>query len=186
MIGTLKLPTFSLNAIYTDDNQKKVFKLIDQLNEQNRDIVGEAFIRIMEDKKTGTTPTALSQYAKQRRKHNGTTKIEEEQVSLEEQIEGSDFQKLSSSTLIVSFEDEAIMRCDTDNIVEQFLTFRQEWYFKDGHDISRLLQLALRDGDIQATWKLRRLFVEKEEMDYLKYLLENSEAIEKIKKLLWR
>lgn len=105
---------------------------------------------------------------------------------MEEQFEDIDLGKFSSSSLSVAFEDEAIMRCDTDYMVNQFLDFRQEWIIKDGYDISRLLQLALLDKDIQATWKLRWVFEENQEMEYLKYLLQNPEAIEKIKNRLWK
>lgn len=179
------LPTFSVNPQATDDTQKKTIKLIAQMDDSNREYVGEAFIRLIEGKKSYTTPAALSQYVKYRRKHQGTTKIEEDQVSLEEQFEDIDLGKFSSSSLSVSFEDEAIMRCDTEYMVNQFLDFRQEWYIKDGYDISRLLELALLDKDVQATWKLRWIFEENKEMDYLKYLLQNTRALEKIKTLLW-
>ena len=186
MLKVLNLQTFTVNPPLTDEKQKEIINLIKQMDNGNLDLVGEAFIRIMEDKKSYITTAALSQYAKYRRKHQGTTKIEEEQVSLEEQFENIDLGKFSSSSLSVDFEDEAIMRCDTQYMVNQFLDFRQEWVIKDGYDISRLLQLALLDKDIQATWKLRWVFEENQEMEYLKYLLQNPEAIEKIKNRLWK
>ena len=51
--------------------------------------------------------------------------------------------------------------------------------------LSRLLELALVDEDIQARWKLQWLFKDKNEMEFLKEILENPGAIEKIKTLIW-
>ena len=99
MLKTLNLQTFTLNPPLTDEKQKMIIDLIKQMDNGNLDLVGEAFIRIMEDKKSYITTAALSQYARYRKKHQGTTKIEEEQVSLEEQFEDIDLGKFSSSSL---------------------------------------------------------------------------------------
>ena len=58
------LPTFSVNPQPTDYKQKRIIKLISQVNESNRDTLGEAFIRIMEDKKSYITTENLNLYVK--------------------------------------------------------------------------------------------------------------------------
>ena len=56
------LPTFSVNPQPTDYKQKRIIKLISQVNESNRDTLGEAFIRIMEGKK----PTKVKKSGEQK------------------------------------------------------------------------------------------------------------------------
>ena len=61
MLKTLNLQTFTLNPPLTDEKQKMIIDLIKQMDNGNLDLVGEAFIRIMEDKKSYITTAALSQ-----------------------------------------------------------------------------------------------------------------------------
>lgn len=185
MSKKVNLPTFSVNEKVTDDKQKKVFDLIEQINDQNRDTVGEAFIRIIEGKKSRLTPASLNQYAKDRKNYQIKEDAKEKKISLDENLEEFEIGKLSSSIPTVRFEDEVIRRCDTEYMVNRFLDLRQEWYFGIGYDIARLLGLSLLLEDFQARLKLQMVFEKQKEMEFLKELLENPEAIEKIKDMFW-
>lgn len=185
MGSIFNLPTFSVNPQATEDKQKRIIKLIKQANASNMDVLGEAFIRIIEADKPNRDMASLSKFAKTYRACQIIEEARKQTVSLEEQFEELESSEISKFIPSVSFEDEVIKRCDTEYMVEQFLAFRQKWVFKDGYDISRLLELALLDNDVQATWKLRWIFEENKEMDYLKDLLQNAGAIERIKTLLW-
>ena len=59
-----KLPTFSVNPQTTDDQQKRIIKLIKQANSSNMDVLGEAFIRIIEADKPNRDMASLSKFAK--------------------------------------------------------------------------------------------------------------------------
>ena len=180
-----KLPTFSVNPQTTDDQQKRIIKLIKQANASNMDVLGEAFIRIIESEKSNRDTASLSKFAKTYRACQIIEEARKQTVSLEEQFEELESSEISKFIPTVSFEDEVIIRCDTEYLVNRFLDLRQEWYFSEGKDISRLLELALVDEDIQARWKLQWLFKDKNEMEFLKEILENPGAIEKIKTLIW-
>lgn len=175
------LPTFSVNPQPTDYKQKRIIKLISQVNESNRDTLGEAFIRIMEGKKPNSDCSALNKYASTYKKCQILEEARKQTVSLEEQFEEAELKELSGNIPTVSFEDELITKCDTEYMVRRFLDLRQAWYYEVGHDILRLLELALLDEDIQARWKLQLVFREQQEMDFLKEFLQNPYAVEKIK-----
>ena len=169
--------TFSANLNVLDNEKvKKAAKLLAELNEQNREHAGAAYISIMEDKFTGKR-FSLSAYANKADKNLAIRA--NDKVSLPQ----DDDEYSDNAQFSYSVEDAAIRDSDIDNIVEYFLDLREKWFLKKGVDLWRLVELADKYKDKKATNKLYYLLEENDELDLFSDLIADRKVMEALYKI---
>lgn len=178
--------SFSVNSCLDKDKAKKVAKLVKEMNSYNADYVGEAYIHLMTGRKNNNV--SLNNYAKAKKKEevrdvqkydrNEENLIESE--DLEQGLSGTDFRNICDDA---NYEDMSIDMADIDYYVDSFLDIREFIYFKGGHDIWRLLELADRK-DKQALIKLRMILDEYHIGDFIYEFLSCPYNLYRVKQIL--
>ena len=114
--------TFSVNSELTKDQRIKIFNLMEQMNDFNRELLGEAYINIVCGEKRAGEHIVLNKYAADRIVYQ---KLEDErngEVSLEEQFEEIDWEVAPSSFIVDGFEDDVIRNVDSEDLLKEFLS----------------------------------------------------------------
>ena len=174
------MPTFSLNVNYYE-KLPQIKKLESQLKDSNREYWYEAYISIFDTKRKNIN-FSLDNYSKKTALYDKIDAAKSEELSIEGMVESYD--DIDSFSLPTeSFEDDVIMRCDTENIVKQFLDMRENLWLLEGYDIWRLLELSLFYRDRQAALKLRMVMEDAEQTEFFMYLLKNKAAIDRLKEI---
>lgn len=176
--------TFSVNNELTKEQRIKIFNLIEQMNEFNRETIGEAYIKIVKGKKNDEKIVVLNKYAEERIFYQ---KLEDErigEVSLEEQFEEIDWEVTPSSFIVDGFEDEVIRRADSEDLVKEFLSLRKKKVLKRGIDIWRLIELIYKENDEEAITALPMYCDKPEEKTLLATIFRMPDIIEKLDNML--
>lgn len=177
------LMTFSLNEELSIEKRKKIFKLVDQINDFNRDRIGEAFLKIVEGKNIRDKSVSLNRFAKSRNFYENIDNTNQNaEVSLEEQLGEATFGNKPMFSR-ASFEEDIISACDTDNIVKEFLELRKTLFIEKGIDIWRLMELVQLDDKI-AVKKFRKVVEEQQKEEFFEYLAKNHAAMKKLNDIL--
>lgn len=177
------MPTFSLNVNYYE-KVPQIRRLESQLKDSNREYWYEAYISIFEGKQRNIN-FSLDNYSKKTLRYDKIDAAKSEELSIEGMVEKyDDIDGFSVPT--ESFEDDVVMRCDTENMVKQFLDLRENLWLLNGCDIWRLLELTLFYRDRQAAIKLRMVMEDEEQTEFFMYLLKNRKAIDRLKEIFKR
>lgn len=176
--------TFSVNNELTGEQRIKIFKLMEQINEFNRELLGEAYINIVCGKKRAGEHIILNKYAEERIVYQ---KLEDErigEVSLEEQFEEIDWDITPSSFIVDGFEDDVIRNADSEDLLKEFLVLRKKKFLKRGIDIWRLIELIYKENDAEAIMMLPIYCDKPEEKTLLANIFRMPDIIEKLDNML--
>lgn len=176
--------TFSVNNELTGEQRIKIFNLIEQMNEFNRELLGEAYINIVCGKKRTGEHIVLNKYAEERIVYQ---KLEDERtgdVSLEEQFEEIDWEVAPSSFIMDGFEDDVIRKADSEDMIKEFLALRKKKFLKRGIDIWRLIELIYKENDAEAIAMLSIYCDKSEEKTLLASIFRMPDMIEKLNNML--
>lgn len=176
--------TFSVNNELTKEQRIKIFNLMEQMNEFNCELVGEAYINIVCGKKRAGEHIVLNKYAEERIVYK---KLEDERtgdVSLEEQFEEIDWDIPPSSFIVDGFEDDIIRKADSEGLLKEFLALRKKKFLKRGIDIWRLIELIYKENDAEAITMLPIYCDKLEEKTLLASIFRLPDMIEKLDNML--
>jgi len=175
--------TFSVNNELTKEQRIKIFNLIEQMNDFNRELLGEAYINIVCGKKRAGEKIVLNKYAEDCMMYQ---KLEDERigdVSLEEQFEETNTE-IISSFVVDGFEDDVIRQADADDMIKEFLALRKKKFLKRGIDIWRLIELIYKENDAEAIVVLPEYCNKPEEKTLLANIFRLPDVIEKLDNML--
>ena len=176
--------TFSVNNELTKEQRIKIFNLMEQMNDYNRELLGEAYINIVCGKKRAGEHIVLNRYAEERIVYQ---KLEDErngEVSLEEQFEEIDWEIAPSSFVVDGFEDDVIRKADSEDLLKEFLALRKKKFLKRGIDIWRLIELIYKENDAEAIAVLPKYCDKPEEKTLLASIFRMPDIIEKLDNML--
>lgn len=171
------LPTFSVNInLYSEEKMKRVSKLVLEINDFNRDSVGDKFVSIMEGHKN--SEQSLESYHRKSIRNQAIKKLEQTDITTKDE-DGEDFGMLDIAE-DYSVEDAVIKTLEDDGLVKAFLDYRENTWLSEGSDVWRLMQLV-EMGDKLAGYKLRNLLEETDGAELIRDVIENKSVYRKIK-----
>lgn len=175
--------TFSVNCVVTPEKAEKIAKLVSEINEYNRDSAGIAYLNIVENrgknKECGHTSLNSLQARREFNMYADNAKKQDKVVEVDDEVNVRNF----SSSLSYNIEESVIRTNDTENIVKEFLKWREKIFLKRGYDIYRLIELALLE-DKQAYIKIYTIFKDFKILDLLTDVFLNKKVIPKLKEIL--
>jgi len=153
------------------------------MNEYNRDSAGIAYLNIVENrgknKEFGHTSLNSLQARREFNMHADNAKKQDKVVEVDDEVNVRNF----SSSLSYNIEESVIRNNDTENIVKEFLKWREKIFLKRGYDIYRLIELALLE-DKQAYIKIYTIFKDFKILDLLTDVFLNKKVIPRLKEIL--
>ena len=163
--------TFSVNPQMDDVKAKKVYELVQQVDEKYKDYISQAFLNIVEDtsqyKKSGSVN--LAGFARSCKKEEYRLLATENRmfVPLPQEGEGGGSMDLLALADPQDIEMDYLYREELMQYVSDFLDIREYVFFQKGWDLWRVLMLV-RKGDSQAMMRARSLMEELHLMDFFK------------------
>ena len=171
------LPTFSINInIYDEDKVKRVSRLVDEINDFNKNSVGDKFISIMEGHRN--SEQSLESYHRKSIRNQAIKKLEQTDITTKDE-EGEFFGELDIEEDF-SIEDVVIKNLEDEGLVKAFLDYRENTWLRDGSDVWRLMELV-ELGDKLAGYKLRDLLEMTDGAELIRDVIENKAVYRKIK-----
>lgn len=173
------LPTFSVNiGLYDEEKLKRVSKLVLEINDFNRDSVGDKFVSIMEGHRN--LEQSLESYHRKSIRNQAIKKLEQSDITTKDE-DGEIFGELDVEEDF-SIEDVVIKNLEDEGLVKAFLDYRENTWLSEGSDVWRLMQLV-EMGDKLAGYKLRNLLEETDGAELIRDVIENKAVYKRLKEI---
>lgn len=176
--------TFSVNTSYTNDKRRRVAKLLEEINDFNRDSLSDAFINIMTIDKTNSDKMSLNALQQVRNRNDkADSSVSKEVYLLNKEEDNNDDMGLLEIVDYDDFEKKILDEIDINYFVNRFLELREKIFFDLGFDVWRMMKLTLM-GDLAVKGKIYQLFAAIGEAKFLYEFCSNYVHIIKVKEIL--
>lgn len=173
------LPTFSVNiGLYDEEKTKRVAKLVLEINDFNKNSVGDKFISIMEGNRN--MEQSLESYHRKSMRNQAIKK--QEQIDIEIKNEDGESFGLLDIEQDYSLEDVVIKNLEDEGLVKAFLDFRENTWLREGSDVWRLMELV-ELGDKMAGHKLKNLLEQTDGTELVRDVIENKVVYGQLKEI---